>query len=700
MERADEAGNGQEQHYWQQPQQPYESYDQHAQQSYGYASYGDHTGQAYDASAYQTAYDPAAYQQQYGQSYDPSSGYGQQGYAQPYPQQPGYEQQQYGYDQSGNASYYAPQYADAAQYADAQYADAQYAPPQYPDQQYGDAQNAGVQYTGVEYADPQYAQPYQQSLYADPSAAGVSAETGAPAPYWTSAEDGLAAETAIPAQASAPEQESIPDEEALPAGSTAVGRGDEPPAGGLRGRVVDAALGRGPGVNRKSYLTRLAVGGGALVILAGAGYLVAGGGSGGARPSAAAAQSQADIGVNHSKAWAAPAVAAATGSSTSGSGTGGGNDGLLGAWATADAVVRGDGEGVTAYSATDGHKLWSVAAPTSGAVPCAMSPTVSSSGVGAVLFQAKPGNGQACTLLSAVDTASGQTKWKAQLPTSGGTDYGASVMVTDTRVVAVSDAAAVGYDAAGGKQAWSYSGPGKYCALSGNGDGTALLLQSTCADTSPKQQVISLDPASGKLRWWRGLPQSATSYTVLSADPAVVSVHMSDPTRDTILSFSSDRGDSQATIPVAQTGGTLDATHGSFDPDPALFFSGTTMVAAVNPPPQSASAASGPTVIAAYSLVSGKELWRTTAHEKGVAAPVGIDGSAAVVATDERVGQPARLSNFDLASGAETVGGTFPQGTGSLLGSGRVLLRGSLVVALPEYTGSYNTSATAWTAAH
>jgi hypothetical protein len=667
MERADEAGNGQDQQHWQQPQQSYESYGQHGQQSYDYASYGDYSGQGYDTSGYGQPYDPSAYQQQYQQTYGPSSGYGQQqAYAQPYQQQTGYEQQQYGFEQ----------------------------------QAYGydqTGQSAQQTYYDPQYADPQYAQQYQQGYYTDPSSAGSAGFEAAP--YWATPEETLAAEPVLPAQASAPEQESIPGGEHLPAGSTALGRDDEPPGGALRDRVVDAALGRGPGVNRKSYLTRLAVGGVALLILAGGGYLVAGGGSGGAKSgNGPAAQSQADIGLNHSKAWAAPAAAGAT-SATGGGGSGAGNDGLLGAWVTADAVVRGDGEGVTAYASTDGHKLWTVSAPSSGAVPCAMSPSVNSSGVGGVLFQSQPGNGRACDLLSAVDTASGQTRWKAQLSSSGGADGGASVMVTDSRVVAVSANAAVGFDAAGGKQQWTYSGPGKYCALSGNGDSTSLLLQSTCADTSPKQQAISLDPASGKMRWWRGLPQSASSYTVLSATPAVVSVHMSDPTQDTILSFS-DKGDSQGTIPVSQSGGALDSTHGTFDPDPALFFSGTTMVAAVNPPPQSASAASGPSTIAAYSLVSGKELWRTTAHEKGVAVPVGINGPAAVVATDERVGQPARLSNFDLTSGAETVGGTFPQGTGSLLGSGRVVLHGSLVVALPEFTGSYNTSATAWTGAH
>ncbi|WP_037604944.1 outer membrane protein assembly factor BamB family protein [Streptacidiphilus rugosus] len=673
MEREENTASRQEEQpqYWQQP------YDAYGQQQYDYSGYGTEQqpqqqywaqpeqGGGYDPA---TAYDPAAYQQQgyEQQSYQPqyqATGYEQQPYADPtygsfpeqtsgYEQQPGYEQSQ-GYDQ---------QYYDPAAYQQQQYYDPQ-----------------------------QYAAAYYEQQTAPAEQAPWSGEPG------ESDESGATAVAAVPAQPSAPEQESTP------AGATAVGRseaagGDRGTGGaGLRARVTDAAMGRGPGVNRKSYVTRLAVGGGALVVLAGAAYFVAGNGSGGSQPGGGAKASQADIGVNHTKAWAAPADAgASTGAGGAAAGTS--NDGLIGSWLLAGSVVRGDGEGVTAYAAADGHKLWSVAPPAAGAVPCAVSPDVNSAGIGAVVFQAKPGTGQACNTLVAVDTATGASKWNAKLPTTTGAGgFASSVMVDDTRVVAVTDSAAVGYDMTG-KQSWSYAGPGKYCALAGNGDGTALLLQSTCADTTVKQQAISLDPGTGKLRWWRGLPQAAASYTVLSASPAVVSVHMSDPTKDTLVSFT-DKGDPQAAIPVAQTGGTLDSTHGSFDPDPELYFTPTTLVAAVEPSAQSAAAASGPTVIAAYNLVDGKELWRTTAQEKGVAAPVGIDGTTMIVATDERVGQPARLSHFDLTTGKETVGGTFPQGTGSLLGSGRVLFRASMVVALPEFTGSYNTSVTAWKAA-
>jgi outer membrane protein assembly factor BamB len=324
-----------------------------------------------------------------------------------------------------------------------------------------------------------------------------------------------------------------------------------------------------------------------------------------------------------------------------------------------------------------------------------MSATVNSTGIGAVLFQAKAGTGQACTQLVAVDTATGQQKWKATIANAT-SSYGASVMVNDTRAVAVGDSAVVGYDIATGKQSWTYAGPGKYCGgISGSGTGGTVLVQSTCADSSPKQQAITLNADTGKLAWWRGLPASASSYTVLSATPAVVAVHMSDATKDSIMSFSA-KGDTQATIYVAQTAGTLDSIHGSFDPDPALYFTSTTMVAELAPP-KAAGSTGG--VLTAFTLADGKQLWQSTPQEKGNIALVGIDGNDAVVATEERIGQAARLSHFDLSTGKETPGGGFPQNTGSLLTSGRILYQGNLVVALPEFTSTYSSAATAFTTA-
>ena len=78
----------------------------------------------------------------------------------------------------------------------------------------------------------------------------------------------------------------------------------------------------------------------------------------------------------------------------------------------------------------------------------------------------------------------------------------------------------------------------------------------------------------------------------------------------------------------------------------------------------------------------------------GTTATAASDGSGGVVATEERIGQPARLSHFDLGTGKEAQGGVFPQGTLSLLTSGRVLFQGSEVAVLPQFTSTYGTAAT------
>ncbi|MEZ0089319.1 PQQ-binding-like beta-propeller repeat protein [Streptacidiphilus sp. EB129] len=667
--------------YQQQPEYGTESYQQpdaYSQQGYEHPGYEQQAG--YGRPGYEQAhgYQPqSSYPQQPTPSYDPGTGYPQQGYYQ---------------DPAYSPDAFPPGEYDAAGYGSGQYAADAYGSGDYTAGQHGAGDYGAAEYSphqGGTEAFPTEGYP------AEESAAGQHDAGQHDVGEYDAAEHG----TGAGADAERPEVGV-----SLPAGSSAVtggGRaarrrgkggapqpgGDQPaapvPDGPLLPRLIAAATGRAPGTDRRTFLIRAGIGAVALVVVAAAGIAVAGGGGSGSSHSAAA-PAEANLSSGHSKSWAAPADAATTGSS----------DGLVGAWVTAKAVIRGDGTGVTAYDIGTGGKLWTVTPPVAGAVPCAMSPTVNSTGVGAVVFQPKAGANQPCTQLVAVDSGTGTTPWKATIATAT-TGYGASVMVDDTRVVAVGDSAAVGYDISSGKQSWTYTGPGKYCALSGNGTGSTLLLQTTCADTAPKQQAITLDAGTGKLNWWRGLPQDAASYTVLSATPAVVAVHMADPTKDTIMSFS-DKGDTQATISSGQTAGQLDTTHGSFDPMPALFFQNGIMYAALTPP---GAAATDAGVLAAFTLADGHEVWQATPQEKGRSELVGLDGTAAVVATEERLGQPARLSHYDLATGKESPGGGFPQGTGSILTSSRVLYQSNFVAALPEFTSTYNTAAAAFTAA-
>ncbi|QMU78493.1 PQQ-binding-like beta-propeller repeat protein [Streptacidiphilus sp. PB12-B1b] len=653
------------------------------QPDYGHADYGNADYGHADYGQQHLDHGQAGYGRQQGGhgGYPQQAGYPQDG---DYQHQPGYPQS---YDYSGYQGYPEQQQYDAsAGHGHTAPAEADGQPGQHdphaPNDPHGSSGHPGHPGTSAqEQASESTAAWSATEMYQAAFAAG--APTGAPGA------SGAEAAADGPSPSGAPGGSGRRSDRRSGRDQGAAGAGAAPAADGpLLSRLLAAATGRAPGTDRKTFAVRAVLGAAALVVLGAAGFAVAGGGSGSssAKPSGAAAPS-VDLASAHTKAWSAPADA----------GSANGNDGLIGSWLLASAVVRGDGMGVTAYSAASGSKLWTVAPPTAGAVPCAMSSTVGSTGVGAVLFQAKPGSGQACSLLVAVNTATGQAKWTATAATATAGPP-ASVMVNDTQVDVVGASGAVGYAAATGKQDWTYAGPGKYCVLGGNGTAGTLLLQSVCADTTPKQQVVALDAGTGKLSWWRGLPATAASYTVLSATPAVVSVHMADPTKDTLMSFSA-QGDSQATIPVAQVGGRLDAVHGSFDADPALFFQGSTMLAELSPTAAGSGASAAPAgsgVVTAFDLATGKQVWQTAPAEKGQSALVGVDASGAVVATEERLGQPARLSHFDLATGKESPGGAFPQATGSLLTAGRVLYQGNLVVVVPQFTSTYATSATAY----
>lgn len=646
-------------HQWQQPGQDASAESGipggYAVQGTGQDGWGDpaQTGQAayYGGYDQQQQYPQQQYDQQYSQAYYGNQPYGDQPYGdQPYSDQ-SYGNQSYGNQGYGEQAYGGQPYPDqahAGQYAGYPYADPTGGQqPQVPPQGYPDQQQYETQ-------------AYQAGHQQQPPAADDDA-TQQWQPLDAAAVLGAGAPPADPALGD-------PSEE-------------DPAEGGpgLVDRVRAALGGDSDGPGRRTLLTRLAIGGAALVVLVGAGIYVAGsGGSGGGDTGTGAGTASSGFSVDHTKAWAAQPAAA------------GADDGLLGSWLVPKAVVRGDGTGVHAYDLTTGKQVWTAQTPKPGAVPCGMSPTVSG-GVGAVLFAPQAGS-HSCTLLSAVDTGTGKQKWTTTLAGTKGS-YSARAMVNDGRVIAIGDSKAVGYDLATGKSKWENKGRGKFCTLSGAGSGNTVLVHSSCADSSPKEQIVALDAASGRLVWWRGLGTPKT-VTVLSAEPAVVLTTGSTEADDRIRSWDT-KGNPGPEIPVTQATGRLDVEHGMLDATPTVFFSGTTMATALVPAgggtPDHAS-------LTAVDLKSGKTTWTAAAQEKGKAQPVGLDGDALVVATEERTDQSAHLSRFALADGKETAGGGFPKDTGSVLTAGRVLTSDGLVVAVPTFTSTYVTSASAYRA--
>ncbi|MFJ8434419.1 PQQ-binding-like beta-propeller repeat protein [Kitasatospora sp. NPDC094019] len=598
-------------------------YPQHVDHA-GYSAYPEGTGQAHSGYAAQHAW-PG----EYGQQAYADQGYGEQGYAvqDPYTSRAGY----------GHSHVPQPPWAEGP---------ADGGPDQH--QQY-------APYVVV----PQ--QPNSAELYA-PVGAEYSADgyvrlepEPEPEPFT--------------GPASEPEPEPEPAPASRRADRTAGRSGLAARARAAAGAVVAAE--HTPG--RRALLVRTGAGVAALGVLVAAGLMVGLEGGGSADN---ATGGEPGFTVAHTRTWAAGAVTAQPG----------GDDTLVGSWLLAGAVVRADATGVRAYDLTDGRATWSLEPPAAGAVPCGLSPTVNLTGLGAVLFRPRADPKSPCSLVAAVDTGTGRTAWTKSLSDAKGA-YGATVGVTDDKVIAVGDSHAVAWEATGGTDLWQYTGQGKFCTLSGGASGGTVLVASSCADSTPVDQAVALNAVDGKVTWSRPLDNRPRTATVLSVEPPVVLTTGEKPEDDRVLAWGAN-GDPATEIPVAGAGGRLDAAHGMFSAAPGAFFQDRTMITTVAP----ANGAGGSVAVVGYDLDSGKQRWRTTAREKGAARAVAVDGGALVLAVDERLDQPAHLSRFALGDGRQTVGGNFPPGTGSLLVSGRVLIGGGRVVAVPEHSTNFGTA--------
>ncbi|MEV6212928.1 PQQ-binding-like beta-propeller repeat protein [Kitasatospora sp. NPDC051914] len=592
---------------------------------------GTQNTQAYPQGYYATGYeqqqpqaDPYAGAGQYA---DPYAAYGTATTADPYaagiPEQP----------------HYAPAGTDAGYGAHTPYQQETGLPVGFPETGFPEA---GFTETGLPETDPYRA--------AFPQAADGPAATATLSPYtvtsdWDDAEDGTGR-----APAGKP---SLADR--AKAAATAVVSADH-----------------GPG--RRTLLIRAGAGAAALAVLVTAGILATGGDDGDSSAGGEDTAAARAYTVAHAKAWTAePAQTAPI------------DDSLGGAWITADAVVRADGSGVQAYALADGKPSWTVAAPSQGAAPCGLSPTVNTAGIGGVLFRTGSDPKSPCTVLAAVDTKTGKTVWTKNLSdTKDG--YDAKVSVLADKVIAVGEDKVFAWASADGKDLWQYTGQGKFCSLSGGATGATVVLHSSCADSTPVDQAVALNAADGKVTWWRGLNNKPKTVTVLSAEPAVFATTGEKPTDDRIFAWG-PKGDPAAEFPVTGDAGRLDTARGTFDVAPTVFFHENTLVTTVGPADGGIA-----TAVTAYDLATGKPTWTTAIAEKRKSRAVGLDGGGLLLAVDERLDKPAHISRFAVAGGAETEGGAFPLGTGSLLGSGRVLSGAGKVVVLPEHSANFGTA--------
>ncbi|RAG85430.1 hypothetical protein DN069_11675 [Streptacidiphilus pinicola] len=203
-------------------------------------------------------------------------------------------------------------------------------------------------------------------------------------------------------------------------------------------------------------------------------------------------------------------------------------DQQVGTWVTDKYFVRASSSGVQAYSLTDGSVAWT-AQPLSGpGVPCAMSPTLSSSGIGTIGFGPDT---TSCTTLVGVDTHTGKTLWSTALTNSTRSMASGTTTFIDGSVgVIVNGTVLGGVDLTTGNAVWGYKARGQYCDAYPYGGAGVVLVDDYCADVQPSYTLSALDGATGKQLWQKTETDNVQFNSVLSGSPLIATTEDSgDP---------------------------------------------------------------------------------------------------------------------------------------------------------------------------
>jgi outer membrane protein assembly factor BamB len=324
-------------------------------------------------------------------------------------------------------------------------------------------------------------------------------------------------------------------------------------------------------------------------------------------------------------------------------------------WATGDAVVAINGEGVTGYDPASGEERWTLPAPEGAEGPCAASPGVNGAGIGAILYRpAQAPDPDSCSVLAVVDTTSGELLWSEDLTTAEGYAYPSATVApvsvgVETVSVELIEDGLHRFSLEGGEElpVPEVPGAGGRCDdyyTDWRHTPTRLVAVSACDEMGGvANQVTAFDADSGEELWTATdvMGENDEVSEVVSAEPLAIA------TDERVLAFGQN-GSVTADLPLDRPDGYLDVeTPGSF----AVLGS-----ALVTSPDDSGQEFVG------INLASGEELWKETLEM----APEPIAAAGDHVATlysdvpDGGTETYEHVGRLDFATGTHEVAGVLP----------------------------------------
>ncbi|WP_312866405.1 outer membrane protein assembly factor BamB family protein [Streptomyces boluensis] len=211
---------------------------------------------------------------------------------------------------------------------------------------------------------------------------------------------------------------------------------------------------------------------------------------------------------------------------------------LMNIWTVGDNVIQAAYNEVTAFKSSDGSKAWSVKLPHE---VCDTPPRPSEDGMVVVAYKNSDNDDKSkCNQLQMIDLNTGDKGWQKQ--TNSGSQFDFTVTLDleiagENLMVARSQTGSA-YRLKDGKELYTLKKDGPCFPASFAADGDALLGVDSCISSPDKnEQLKSVDPKTGKIKWRFRTPKGFEVQKVYSVKPLVVSLVNRDDKSWNIVTF-------------------------------------------------------------------------------------------------------------------------------------------------------------------
>ncbi|MDI3386617.1 PQQ-binding-like beta-propeller repeat protein [Streptomyces sp. B-S-A8] len=323
---------------------------------------------------------------------------------------------------------------------------------------------------------------------------------------------------------------------------------------------------------------------------------------------------------------------------------------LMDIWTVGDNVIQAGYNEVTAFKASDGSKAWSVKLPHA---VCDTPPRPSEDGMVVVAYKDTDNREKSkCNQLQMIDLNTGEKGWQKKTETGGLFDSTVTLdlEIAGENVMVARSQSGSAYSLKDGEEQYTLKKdrgcfPNSFAA---DGD-TVLAVDSCLAQPDENEQLKSIDPKTGKVKWRYMTPKGYQVQKVYSVKPLVVSLVNRDDKAWNIVAFK-ENGKVRSQIDGGKDSFTqrcgmsilekeLQSCQGMVATDD-LFFMATEE--------KKSGDYDRSNEIVAFDLDSGKPKWRGKTEDPRSLMPLSADSDGNLIAyvepTFDKPGQTVRFS--------------------------------------------------------